>query len=68
MKKFMFIATALIMSLAMVMPVQAQSRKDKKAAKKANWELEQAQQREEAVLRHQMKMSECIQYALRYGF
>lgn len=56
MKKFMFIATALIMSLAMVMPVQAQSRKDKKAAKKANWELEQAQQREEAVLRHQMKM------------
>jgi hypothetical protein len=31
MKKFMFIATALIMSLAMVMPVQAQSRKDKKS-------------------------------------
>ena len=56
MKKMMFIAAAMIMSLAMVMPAQAQSRKEKKAAAKANWELEQAQQREEAVLRHQMKM------------
>ena len=52
----MLFATVVAMSLAVVMPVNAQSRKDKKAAKKANWEMQQQQQREEAELRHQMKM------------
>lgn len=56
MKKFMIIAATMLLSMAVVMPAQAQSRKDKKAAKKANWEMEQQQQREEAELRHQMKM------------
>lgn len=56
MKKMMFIAATVLMSIAVVMPVQAQSRKDKKAAKKANWEMEQQQKREEAELLHQMKM------------
>ena len=52
----MIIAATMLLSMAVVMPAQAQSRKDKKAAKKANWEMEQQQQREEAELRHQMKM------------
>ena len=56
MKKFMLFATVVAMSLAVAMPVNAQSRKDKKAAKKAQWELEQKQQREEAELRHQLRM------------
>ena len=51
----MFLATMVAMMIA-AMPVQAQSRKDKKAAQKANWEMEQQQKREEAELRHQMKM------------
>lgn len=38
------------------MPVSAQSRKDKKAAAKAQWEMEQRQQREEAELRHKLRM------------
>jgi hypothetical protein len=42
--------------MAVVMPTQAQSHKDKRAAKKAKWEMEQKQQREEAELRHQMRM------------
>lgn len=56
MKKIMLLATVVAMSLAVAMPVNAQSRKDKKAAKKAQWEMEQKQQREEAELRHQLKM------------
>ncbi len=56
MKKVMLIATAVVMSLAVSMPLNAQSRKEKKAAKKAQWEMEQKQQREEAELRHQMRM------------
>lgn len=56
MKKIMLIATAVVMALAVAMPVNAQSHKDKKAAKKAKWEMEQKQQREEAELRHQMRM------------
>ena len=52
----MFLAVTMLLSMAVVMPAQAQSRKDKKAAKKANWEMEQQQQREEAEFRHQMKM------------
>lgn len=55
MKKMMILATAVAMMLV-VMPAQAQSNKDKKAAKKAQWEMEQKQQREEAELRHQIKM------------
>ena len=56
MKKIMLLATVVAMSLAVAMPVNAQSRKDKKAAKKAQWEMQQQQQKEEAELRHQMKM------------
>lgn len=41
MKKIMLIATAVVMALAVAMPVNAQSRKDKKAAKKAAWEARQ---------------------------
>lgn len=41
MKKIMLIATVVAMSLAVVMPVNAQSRKDKKAAKKEAWEMRQ---------------------------
>jgi len=48
MKKIMLLATVVAMSMAVVMPVNAQSRKDKKAAKKAQWEMEQKQQKEEA--------------------
>lgn len=55
MKKMMILATTVAMMLA-VMPVQAQSNKDKKAAKKAQWEMEQQQKREEAELRHQIRM------------
>lgn len=56
MKKIMLFATVVAMSMAVAMPVNAQSRKDKKAAKKEKWEMEQKQQREEAELRHQFKM------------
>ena len=37
-------------------PIQAQSRKDKKAAKKAAWEQKQQQEAEEAALKHQLRM------------
>ena len=56
MKKVFFFATVVAMSLIVAMPVQAQSRKEKKAAEKANWEMEQQQKREEAELRHQIEM------------
>lgn len=56
MKKIMFLATIVAMSLAVTMPVNAQSRRDKKAAQKANWEMEQKQQREEAELKHKLRM------------
>lgn len=56
MKKLFFYATVVAMSLVVAMPANAQSRKDKKAAKKAQWEMQQQQQHEEAELRHQMKM------------
>lgn len=56
MKKFMLFATVVAMSMALAMPVQAQSRKDKKAAQKEQWEREQRQKAEEAELLHQMKM------------
>lgn len=41
MKKIMLFATVVAMSLAVAMPVNAQSRKEKKAAKKAQWEMRQ---------------------------
>lgn len=48
---------AVIMALALVAtPATAQSRKDKKAAKKTQWEMEQKQQREEADLKHKLRM------------
>lgn len=56
MKKVLFFATIVAMTMAVAMPVNAQSRKDKKAAEKEQWEMQQQQQREEAALRHQMKM------------
>ena len=46
----------LLLSLAFVSPAMAQSRKDKKAAKKAQWEMQQQQAKEEAELLHQIKM------------
>ena len=56
MKKIMFFATIVALSMAIAMPVNAQSRKDKKAAAKAQWELEQKQKAEEAELRHKLRM------------
>ncbi len=55
MKKIFLFATIVALSFA-VMPANAQSRKDKKAAEKANWEMKQQQQREEEELKHKMKM------------
>lgn len=56
MKKAHLLATMVIMSLLIILPINAQSRKDKKAAKKAQWEMEQKQQREEAELKHKLRM------------
>lgn len=54
MKKTIIIA---LMALAIVaVPANAQTRKDKKAAEKAQWEQEQKFAAEEAALRHQLKM------------
>ena len=54
MKKTIVLA---MMALAIVaLPATAQSRKDKKAAKKAEWDMQQQQKAEEAALLHQMKM------------
>ena len=54
MKKTIIIA---LMALAIVaVPASAQTRKDKKAAEKAQWEQEQKFAAEEAALRHQLKM------------
>ncbi len=55
MKKIFLFATIVALSFA-VIPANAQSRKDKKAAEKANWEMKQQQQREEEELKHKMKM------------
>ena len=46
----------LIVMMFVAMPMSAQSRKDKKAAKKAEWEMKQQQKAEEAALLHKMKM------------
>lgn len=55
MKKNILFLIAVFM-LSIVAPVSAQSRKDKKAAKKAEWEMEQQRKKEEAELLHQMRM------------
>lgn len=54
--KQMKVVMALLAVVLIATPMSAQSRKDKKEAAKAQWEMEQQQQREEAQLRHQMKM------------
>ena len=54
MKKITLISM-LILSL-LCAPAMAQTRKEKKAAKKAQWEMEQQQAKEEAELLHQIKM------------
>lgn len=46
----------LTLSLFLCVPIMAQTRKEKKAAKKAQWEMQQQQAREEAELLHQIKM------------
>ncbi len=56
MKAKTFFSCMLIALMAATVPATAQTHKDKKAAKKAQWEMEQQQQREEAELRHQIKM------------
>ena len=54
MKKTIVLA---LMAMAIVaVPASAQTRKDKKAAEKAQWEQQQQFAAEEAALRHQMKM------------
>ena len=46
-----------VMALALVaIPAEAQTGKDKRAAKKEKWEMEQRHQKEEAELRHQQRM------------
>lgn len=56
MKKIMLLATVVAMSMAIAMPAQAQSRKDKKTAQKEEWQREQRQKAEEDELRHQLRM------------
>lgn len=56
MKKSVLFAAVAALSLTICAPVQAQSRKDKKAAEKEQWEREQRYKAEEEELRHKMKM------------
>jgi len=56
MKKNILFLIAVFMLSIVATPVAAQSRKDKKAAKKAEWEMEQQRKKEEAELLHQMRM------------
>lgn len=56
MKKSILFAAVAALSLTICAPVQAQSRKDKKAAEKEQWEREQRQKAEEDELRHKMHM------------
>lgn len=56
MKRIFLFATVVAMSLTVAMPVPAQTRKDKKAAQKAEWQREQRQKAEEDELRHQIRM------------
>ncbi|MBR5238113.1 MAG: hypothetical protein IKV26_05305 [Paludibacteraceae bacterium] len=54
-KNILFLVALFVLSLVAV-PATAQSRKDKKAAQKAEWEMEQQRKKEEAELLHQMRM------------
>ena len=54
-KSILFLVVTLVLSVLST-PIQAQSRKDKKAAKKAAWEQKQQQEAEEAALKHQLRM------------
>ena len=56
MKKNILFLIAVFMLSIVATPVAAQSRKDKKAAQKAEWEMEQQRKKEEAELLHQMRM------------
>lgn len=56
MKKIILFATVVAMSLVLAMPVQAQTHKEKKQAKKEQWEREQRQKAEEDELRHKLRM------------
>lgn len=56
MKKSILFAAVAALSLTICAPVQAQSRKDKKAAEKEQWEREQRYKAEEEALLHKMKM------------
>lgn len=55
MKKNILFLIAVFM-LSIVAPVSAQTRKEKKAAQKAEWEMEQQRKKEEAELLHQARM------------
>ena len=53
----MFIGSMLFLSMMMIAnPVGAQTRKDKKAAQKAEWEAQQQRKAEETKLLHEMRM------------
>lgn len=56
MKKNILFLIAVFMLSIVATPVVAQSRKEKKAAQKAEWEMEQQRKKEEAELLHQMRM------------
>lgn len=58
-KNILFLIVVFMLSIV-VTPVVAQSRKDKKAVKKANWEMEQQHKREEAELLHKMRMDSIV--------
>lgn len=49
-------SSALVALMLMSVPSYSQTRKEKKAAEKARWEMEQKHQQEEAELRHKLRM------------
>ena len=55
----------LIVMMFVAMPMSAQTYKDKKAAKKEAWEMQQQQKAEEAALLHKMRMDSIRQAAQR---
>ena len=61
MKKTLFMAVMAAIMILAAAPAAAQSHKDKKQAKKENWEMKQQQQREEAELRHKLRMDSLAQ-------
>ncbi|MBQ7735943.1 MAG: hypothetical protein IJT61_08475 [Bacteroidales bacterium] len=52
----MIVLMMAVLAIMVCNPVMGQTRKDKKAAKKAEWEVQQQQKAEENALLHQMKM------------